>query len=101
VSVCDGEERRSPRLEPARAAAGFVNSSEQVENVGGLACLEKPVLLVKGKRDASLTQVLADFRAVAVGPSKDVNVPGCNLARRLLLAANFYRVIRFRDNSPD
>src|SRR5208282_6592639 len=101
VSVFDREKRRGPRLEPVRAAAGLVNSSEQVENVGGLASLEQPVLLVKGKRDSCLAQVLADFRAVAVGPSKDVNVPGCKLARRLPVAANFYPVIRFRNNSPD
>src|SRR5208282_2967088 len=100
VFVFDREEGRSPRLEPVRAAAGFVNSSEQVENVGGLAGLEQPVLLVKRKRDSRLTQVLANFRTVAVGPSKDVNVLGCNLARLLLVITNFYRVIRFRNNSP-
>ena len=96
VFVFDREERRSPRLEAVRAAAGLVNSPEQVENVGGLAGLEQPVLLVKGKRHSRVAQVLANFRAVAVGPSKDVNVPGRNLARRLLVITNFNRVIRVR-----
>ena len=74
VSVVDGEERRGPRLQPVRAAARFVDSPEHVENVGGFASLEQPVLLVEGKRDPSLTQVFRDFDAVAVGTGQDINV---------------------------
>src|SRR5271155_5454421 len=74
VVEIDGEERRCPRLETVRAAPGLVDSAEQIENVGGLARLEQPVLLVEGKRHSRLTQVLANLGAVAIGPGKDVNI---------------------------
>src|SRR5260370_20699361 len=87
VSVIDSEKRRRPRLEPIRTAAGLVDSAQQVENVGGLASLEQSVLLVEGIRDASLTQVPSNLRAIAIGSSKDVNILGRNSARILFLVA--------------
>ena len=66
VVVIDLEERRRPRLEPVRAPAGLVDSSQQVENESGFASLKQTVLLVESKWDSRPPQVFANFRAVAV-----------------------------------
>src|SRR5260370_38895443 len=67
VAIIDREERRRPCLQPVRATAGFVDSSKHVENVGSLASLEQPVLLVEGVRDAGPAQVPGNFSAFAIG----------------------------------
>src|SRR5271155_1933929 len=99
VVVIDLEERRRPRLEPVRAAAGVVDSSQQVENENGFASLKQTVLLVESKWDSRPPQVFCNFRAVAVAPGKDENVPCCNLARRLSFITNLNCVIGFRNDS--
>src|ERR1700691_5397939 len=93
IIVLDRKERRSPGLEPVRAAAGFSNRSQYIENVRGLAGLEKNVLLIEREWNASLTQVLTDFGAIAVGPGQNVDIPGSNLARRLFVITNFDRLV--------
>ena len=74
--MLDGEKWRRPRLKTVRAAARLVDSSQQIENVGSLASLEKPVLFVEGVRDAGLPQMLGEFHAVAIGPGQDENIIG-------------------------
>src|ERR1700691_5042861 len=101
VVVIDGEERRRPRLETVRATLGFVDPAEQIENVGSLARLEQSVLLVESERDSRLTQVLANFGAVVIGPGKDVNIFGCGPARFLSLVTNIDCVFRFQNYAAD